>query len=186
VNAIGKDSKRYYVQDDADSIVEYPAMIVHAPGREIRDSDDSAITIWPEWQTAYAGESFLLDPAIAEAAIAMWRQRRGFAYPTDVKPSAGTNSQESLMPDREQAPARLCHDCGVAEGALHVPGCDMERCPFCGGQLIGCDCCYRLLHIDASPGTWAYEHGLTDEQSIEWDRVLREKGRVPYTLVTGV
>lgn len=33
-----------------------------------------------------------------------------------------------------------CHDCGVAAGGLHHPGCDMEECPRCGGQLIGCGC----------------------------------------------
>jgi len=33
---------------------------------------------------------------------------------------------------------KLCHDCGCKEGELHSPGCDMERCPLCGGQLITC------------------------------------------------
>lgn len=33
-----------------------------------------------------------------------------------------------------------CWDCGVKTGEYHHPGCDMEQCPFCGGQFISCDC----------------------------------------------
>ena len=31
-----------------------------------------------------------------------------------------------------------CHDCGIVNGKIHHLGCDMERCPVCGGQLISC------------------------------------------------
>ncbi len=33
-----------------------------------------------------------------------------------------------------------CHDCRVIKGELHVPSCDVEECPACGGQLLSCDC----------------------------------------------
>ena len=35
---------------------------------------------------------------------------------------------------------RICHDCGARYGEYHKPGCDMERCPRCDGQLITCGC----------------------------------------------
>lgn len=33
-----------------------------------------------------------------------------------------------------------CHDCAALSGQLHAFGCDAERCPKCGGQLLICDC----------------------------------------------
>jgi hypothetical protein len=33
-----------------------------------------------------------------------------------------------------------CHDCGAIKGFPHHPGCDNERCVFCGGQSITCNC----------------------------------------------
>ena len=33
-----------------------------------------------------------------------------------------------------------CHDCAAKAGELHHPGCDMEECPVCGRQYLGCGC----------------------------------------------
>jgi hypothetical protein len=33
-----------------------------------------------------------------------------------------------------------CGDCNCKSESYHHPGCDMERCPGCGHQLISCGC----------------------------------------------
>lgn len=38
-----------------------------------------------------------------------------------------------------------CGDCGAEYGYYHHPGCDIERCPICGEQALGCDCEYDYL-----------------------------------------
>jgi hypothetical protein len=38
----------------------------------------------------------------------------------------------------------FCHDCGAGKGGCHHVFCDMEECPACHGQLLGCGC--RLAH----------------------------------------
>jgi hypothetical protein len=33
-----------------------------------------------------------------------------------------------------------CHDCVAIKGEFHAVGCDVERCPACGGQIGVCEC----------------------------------------------
>lgn len=40
----------------------------------------------------------------------------------------------------ESRPDGRCGDCNAKYGEYHHAGCDIERCPVCGGQLISCGC----------------------------------------------
>lgn len=37
-------------------------------------------------------------------------------------------------------PGGRCGDCGARQGNHHHLGCDLERCPRCGWQLVSCSC----------------------------------------------
>lgn len=73
-----------------------------------------------------------------------------------------------------------CCTCNCLEGEIHTLGCDEEKCPFCGGQLVDCFCAYHRLNIPCGLGTDAYKHGLTDAQEAQWRALLEKKGRVPF------
>ena len=78
---------------------------------------------------------------------------------------------------------KKCHDCETQEGDLHVLNCDFERCPFCGHQLISCECRYTQLGFDMNklPAD-IYEQGLPKELEEKWELILNKKGRVPYII----
>lgn len=53
-------------------------------------------------------------------------------------------------------PGDRCPDCGVAAGEYHERDCDIEQCPYCGGQLLSCDCRAKPPLDDRLPwsGVW--------------------------------
>jgi hypothetical protein len=54
-------------------------------------------------------------------------------------------------------PRKVCGDCGAPSGSYHHPGCDMEPCPRCKGQLIMCDCGQRMWEDGVLSGGHADE-----------------------------
>lgn len=48
-----------------------------------------------------------------------------------------------------------CGDCGVGAGKYHHDACDLETCPRCGEQAIGCGCLFtkkQLEQMKKNPG----------------------------------
>jgi len=81
----------------------------------------------------------------------------------------------------------VCGDCGVKEGQLHIPGCDMECCASCGGQSIWCGNCPSSTstkkrvpfilypNLCAKCGTlWPEMFMVPDE---EWERYIEPRMR---------
>ena len=44
-------------------------------------------------------------------------------------------------------PSGRCGDCSIKHGGIHHFGCDVERCPKCGYQLITCSCWEKKLYL---------------------------------------
>jgi hypothetical protein len=64
--------------------------------------------------------------------------------------------------ERKKQPRSACHDCAVLPGQFHVPGCDIEQCPACGGQNISCGCAHEPL-TRAAMEFWDEEGELPSE-----------------------
>jgi len=94
---------------------------------------------------------------------------------------------EQVMLRHTMMKREVCGDCGVKEGQLHIPGCDMECCASCGGQSIWCGNCPSSTstkkrvpfilypNLCAKCGTlWPEMFMVPDE---EWERYIEPRMR---------
>lgn len=70
-----------------------------------------------------------------------------------------------------------CPKCGVGIGQIHKSDCGLERCPFCGIQMIQDKCIYEYFGINVA--TMQAEHydiycnGLPDDMMAKYDEFVR-------------
>jgi hypothetical protein len=77
----------------------------------------------------------------------MWRDGAGWKNPTREE-FFSCGRELLVLPINSTYLDRLgyagdesaCGDCGALKGEVHIPGCDLEECPSCKGQLSSCAC----------------------------------------------
>jgi hypothetical protein len=48
--------------------------------------------------------------------------------------------EEGMFTGQFAEEGRPCPECAVLKGQYHADGCDLEECPMCHGQALGCPC----------------------------------------------
>jgi hypothetical protein len=72
-----------------------------------------------------------------------------------------------------------CPGCGVQPRDYHKASCDIEQCPYCGRQLLSCDCGRIPPLDDRMPwdGLWP---GVTECREFGWyAKLVPGKGWLP-------
>jgi hypothetical protein len=110
---------------------------LHRLEREIPDSQLSQIAL-----QAYFFFEYLDDywQAQDEKTVMLKGKRyRRIRYGNEIRHWKGSIPKDSKV-NWDDIINRPCHDCFVVRGELHLEGCDMEICPRCSGQYLGCEC----------------------------------------------
>jgi len=97
-----------------------------------------------------------------------------FGYDDDAAFEAVCAATAEALPIYEplQLDEDICPACHTTAGEYHELGCPVELCPWCGGQLIHCDCRYEQLGLDAI---------TTEAELRQFEILLEDRGRIPYS-----
>ncbi|OQX20761.1 MAG: hypothetical protein BWK76_00155 [Desulfobulbaceae bacterium A2] len=102
----------------------------------------------------------------------------------DAEPDAeliahfGPELPQRLREDSELLPvyqppggdSATCPACHCRCGELHELGCPVELCPWCGGQLVHCNCRFEQLGREF----------IDDEDLEDLEQLLEQRGRIPF------
>ena len=107
------------------------------------------------------------DGFLAQELIDFYGYESAAAFAQSCTPFEELPIYEPLQVDGE-----ICPACHAVAGEVHELGCPVEICPWCGGQLIHCDCRFEQMGLDA----------LTSEAELDqFEALLEERGRIPFS-----
>jgi len=89
----------------------------------------------------------------------------------EFRKTVGDNPDTLPSLDSVEQDAATCVACGVGVGEHHMLGCPVEQCPWCDGQLSGCNCRFDQLGVAGIE---------TEEQLDRFEELLEAKGRIPF------
>jgi hypothetical protein len=75
-----------------------------------------------------------------------------------------------------------CHDCGTKEGQLHILGCRHGALPFLRQSTDLLPVRLQKAEDRRFARRMGLSHGLTDAQQKDWEKLLGDKGRIPFVL----
>ena len=108
---------------------------LHRLEREIPESDIDKIA-----QDVYSTFEWIDDYSSAQQEKTVRLSGRRYRRIRYGKEPLWKDATEEHIAMWQEVIKRPCHDCGVIAGELHLDGCDMEHCPRCKGQYLGCGC----------------------------------------------
>jgi len=108
---------------------------LHRMEREIPESDLAKIA-----QDIYSAFEWIDDYSRAQKEKTVRLSGNRYRRIRYGKEPLWKDASEEHVAMWQEVITRPCHDCGVVAGELHLYGCDMERCPRCKGQRLGCEC----------------------------------------------